>query len=71
MPSLPTGPEPAATIEVEYPSSNHLQPLDNEHSQMTAAMSGMADSDWQTSTPALILLRRLTLHHRQEVWQRM
>lgn len=70
-PSLPTGPEPTATIEVEYPLSNDLQPVEEPAKGLEEAVSGMGNSDWQVAMPALVLLRRLTIHHSQEVWNWM
>ena len=70
-PKLPTGPEPAAPIEVEYPCSDELRPVDDAVEQMQGALKAMASSDWQVMTPGLVLLRRLTIHHSEEVWQHM
>ena len=68
-PKLPTGPEPAAPIEVEYPLSDELQPVDKAEEQMQEALRAMASSDWQVSAPGLLLLRQLTVHHSEEVWR--
>ena len=70
-PKLPSGPEPTAPIEVEYPSSDELHPVANADEQMQEALRAMADSDWQVATPGLVLLRQLTIHHSEKVWKNM
>lgn len=70
-PALPTGPEPEAIIEVDYPASDALQPVEDPAMSLEEAVTGMGNSDWQVAMPALVLLRRLTIHHSQETWKRM
>jgi hypothetical protein len=70
-PRLPTGSEPVAAIEVEYPATADLQPVGEVGAEMEGTLKGMADSDWTVATPAMVILRRIVVHHKEEAWARM
>ena len=60
-----------AAVEVEYPSTSELQPLEAVGAGMDGALEGMADPNWTVVIPALVVLRRIMVHHKEAAWERM
>ena len=60
---LPDGPEPI-TIEIEYPSTKDLQPVEGELDTIVEdALKTASSKEWAEACGGLLLLRRIAVHH--------
>ena len=64
---LPDGPEPI-TIEITYPSTQDLRPIDEDVRQaLEGALHSASSSEWVEACNGLLILRRGAVHHSELV----
>ena len=58
-------------MEIEYVPTELLQPVEDASSEMAAALQSLQSAEWTTVCSGLLLLRRVTVHGKEEVWSHM